>query len=40
MLVKDLQEAGKSFRDDIFFTAGYDGPYAVNRHNEIWLLKV
>uniref|UniRef100_A0A8W8IBN5 Heme-binding protein 2 n=2 Tax=Magallana TaxID=2171616 RepID=A0A8W8IBN5_MAGGI len=22
---------------DHFYTAGYDGPYSVNRHNEVWL---
>ncbi|XP_048733058.2 polypeptide N-acetylgalactosaminyltransferase 1-like [Ostrea edulis] len=25
------------YYDDHFYTAGYDGPYSVNRHNEVWL---
>lgn len=35
-LIDDLNAASKSYRDDLFYTAGYDGPYALKRHNEIW----
>jgi len=37
MLSNDLTTANKQFRDDVFLTAGYDGPYAFIRHNEIWI---
>jgi hypothetical protein len=36
-LINDLNTANKVYRDDMFFTAGYDGPYAFVRHNEIWV---
>ncbi|XP_053406343.1 heme-binding protein 2-like [Mercenaria mercenaria] len=36
-LINDLNAAKKKYRDDRFFTAGYDGPYAIDRHNEIWV---
>ncbi|KAJ8304508.1 hypothetical protein KUTeg_018091 [Tegillarca granosa] len=28
------------FESSFFFTAGYDGPYTLNRHNEVWLAKI
>jgi len=31
-----LQKDNRPYRDAVFYTAGYDNPYAVNRHNEIW----
>ncbi|KAL4227205.1 Heme-binding protein 2 [Mactra antiquata] len=37
-LSEDLMKANKQFRDDIFYTAGYDSPYSFVRHNEIWLV--
>ena len=37
-LVKD--GLGHTFREDLFFTAGYDSPFKLlNRHNEIWFIR-
>ncbi|XP_060570818.1 heme-binding protein 2-like [Ruditapes philippinarum] len=36
-LMKDLQTANKLFKQDHYYTAGYDGPYAFIRHNEVWI---
>lgn len=37
-LVNDLQNEGRPYKDAMYYTAGYDGPYAINRHNEIWVM--
>jgi len=37
-LTMDLDAAGKQYADNMFFTAGYDGPFSFVRHNEIWVL--
>ncbi|XP_045215552.1 heme-binding protein 2-like [Mercenaria mercenaria] len=39
-LVQDLQAANKQFNQDHYYTAGYDGPYAFIRHNEVWLAAI
>ena len=37
--ISDLNAANKKYADNIFFTAGYDGPYTFsNRHNELWVV--
>lgn len=38
-LGKKLKEMKKTFRDDFFYTAGYDAPFKLfNRHNEVWFV--
>lgn len=39
-LINNLNAANKQYRDDVFYTAGYEGPYAFVRHNEIWAVSV
>ena len=37
--IGDLDAANKKYADNIFLTAGYDGPYTfTNRHNELWVV--
>jgi len=45
--VKDLTEAldkaglKGTYRTDMYFTAGYDSPFVIlDRHNEVWLMKI
>lgn len=37
-LLADLDSMSRKYSDRVFFTAGYDGPYAFVRHNEEWLV--
>ncbi|XP_074818281.1 heme-binding protein 2-like isoform X1 [Natator depressus] len=35
-----LKNAGRSFHEDFYYTAGYDSPFKLfNRHNEVWYFK-
>lgn len=36
-LVAHLRKANKVFNENRYYRAGYDGPYAFVRHNEIWI---
>ena len=37
--IQDLDAANKRYADNVFLTAGYDGPYQFsNRHNELWVV--
>ncbi|XP_052781539.1 heme-binding protein 2-like isoform X1 [Mya arenaria] len=39
LLGNALKRDGLEFREDIFWTAGYDSPWkSQNRHNEVWFL--
>lgn len=37
-LVTALQSDNRPYRNAVFYTAGYDGPYSIDRHNEVWVL--
>ena len=36
--MSDLGLAGRKFESNVFIAAGYDGPYAFVRHNEVWVM--
>ncbi|KAI8510414.1 Heme-binding protein 2 [Branchiostoma belcheri] len=39
-LAKSLDEAGKNYHKDHYYTAGYNSPFKpINRHNEVWFIK-
>ncbi|XP_013406732.1 heme-binding protein 2 [Lingula anatina] len=38
-LAQILKDAGVSFYEDFYYTAGYDSPFKLlNRHNEVWFI--
>ncbi|KAK7880630.1 hypothetical protein WMY93_032726 [Mugilogobius chulae] len=38
-LKRDLEEAGESFLPNTFYGAGYESPFSLSHHNEIWIRK-
>ncbi|CAH1244626.1 HEBP2 [Branchiostoma lanceolatum] len=39
-LAKSLDNAGKNYHKDFYYTAGYNSPFKpIGRHNEVWFIK-
>ncbi|XP_035693369.1 heme-binding protein 2-like isoform X1 [Branchiostoma floridae] len=40
LLAKSLDNDGKKYHKDFYYTAGYNSPFKpINRHNEVWYIK-
>lgn len=38
-LVEKLEAAGKAYKSEHYFSAGYDSPFRlIGRHNEVWVM--